>query len=341
LPGEAEAGFFYPDIRPGYGVTSQAWLSKYFPPLKGTNLDTPVFYLDSGKPGATALLIAGSHGREIGGFTAALVLLENTEVLSGRVVVIPLANRSAVSVPDTLNRIPRFHPVDGRSGRRYLPYGDRLTDEADHGKADPQKYTPPSGGAPRKGAESRNLNRVYPGRAEGVPTEQLAYAILELIRREKVDFCLDLHETSTPEPPPNDRGDPSGNRLAYMLICHPRGAEIGAKALSNLEAETGISGKLGKSKPGSYGFSHLEIGNAADCLSFLYETPNPGMDRWRERPEPIADPKYPLEHRVGAALRVFKHLADAFALKTGKEVTTKGLPGYAEIMKKGIGAYLN
>jgi len=37
------ANFFRPDIRAGYGVTSTGWLSDYFEPLKGTNMDTPVY----------------------------------------------------------------------------------------------------------------------------------------------------------------------------------------------------------------------------------------------------------------------------------------------------------
>jgi hypothetical protein len=340
--GPAWSGFFHPDIRPGYGVTSQAWLSQYFPPLRGTHLDTPVYYLDSGKPGATALVLGGTHGREIAGFTAATVLIESTEAVKGRLIVIPYANRSAVSIADKLNRVPRFHPIVSRSGKRYLPYGDRLTDPEDQGKPDPDKYVHPSGLVLKDGAESRNLNRAYPGKADGTPTQQLAYAIMELIRREKVDFNLDLHETRTPEYHLNEQGKiVRDDQLAYMLVCHPQGIEIGANALLELELDTGITGKLENSNPAFQGLSHLEIGRATDCMSFLYETPNPGMDRWREKPDSIGDPKYPLEHRVGAALRIFKHLADSYGAKTGKELLIKGLPEYAEIMKKGVGAYLN
>jgi len=44
---------------------------------------------------------------------------------------------------------------------------------------------------------------------------------------------------------------------------------------------------------------------------------------------------------VGAALRIFKHLADSYGAKTGKELLIKGLPGYLEIIKIGTEAYLN
>jgi hypothetical protein len=58
------------DIRPGEGVTSQAKLSDYFQPLKDSNLDTDIFILDSGVPGATGLMIGGTHGNEIAGSVA-------------------------------------------------------------------------------------------------------------------------------------------------------------------------------------------------------------------------------------------------------------------------------
>ncbi|MBP1716382.1 MAG: Succinylglutamate desuccinylase/aspartoacylase (Modular protein), partial [Deltaproteobacteria bacterium] len=236
--------------------------------LRGTNLDTPVYFLDSAQPGATALVLAGTHGREIAGFTAAMVLLESAEIIKGRVIVIPFANRSSVSIQDKLNRIPRFHPINGRSDPRNLPYGDRLTDQADQGEPDPKNYVHPSGGAFKNGAESRNLNRVYPGKADGTPTEQLAFAIMELIRREKVDFALDLHESKTPEAHLNETSGKSGRdgRLAYMLICHPCGVEIGANALFEMELDTGIFGKIEKSNPASRGRSHFEIGHATDAI---------------------------------------------------------------------------
>jgi len=99
--------------------------------------------------------------------------------------------------------------------------------------------------------------------------------------------------------------------------------------------------KLEKSNPAFRGLSHLEIGQATESLSFLFETPNPGMDRWREKPDVIGDPKYPLEHRVGTALRIFKHLADSYGAKTGKAFVLRGLPEYPEILEKKVGAFLN
>lgn len=338
----SEGAFFRPDIRPGYGVTKQAWLSDYFAPLRGTNMDAPVFILDSGKPGITGLAIGGTHPRELAGYTAATILVENVTMARGRLVVIPYANSSAFSIRDQESRIPRFHPIESRSGTRLLPYGDRRTDIRDQGVPDPTEYTHPSGQVIKDGRESRNLNRVYPGRPDGTPTEQLAHAIIELIRAEKVDFSVDFHEANTPEYYINKKGEiEKGGRLAYMLVCNPKGVDVGATAVLEMSEETGISMKLEQSDAAFRGLSHLEIGNATDCVSFLTESPNPGQDMWRENPDVMNDIKYSLEHRVALNLSIFRIIADSFALFHEIEFEMERYPAFSDIIGKGVGAFLN
>ena len=335
---------FSPDIRPGDGVTEQRKLSGYFPPIKDTNLDTDVFVLDSGQPGATALLLGGTHGNELAGSVAALLLVENSIVTTGKLIVIPYANRSALSVEDTRNHIGRRHLILSRSGERFLPYGDRRSNPADQGSEDPDVYTNPPGYVLEDGKESRNLNRTYPGKSDGTRTEQLAFAIMAMIEQENVDFSLDMHESGTPERQPQDEGDyrPGGNkRLAYTLVSHPRGLEIAAFALLALEEDIQISMKLEESNPAYRGLSHLEIGNATQSLSFLSESPNPGQDRGRGDVEVVTDEKYPLTHRVGLHLRLFKHLAEAYADANGKALEIDGLPEYRDLLAGDIGRFLN
>ena len=335
---------FTPDIRPGEGVTEQRKLSDYFAPLKGTNLDTDVFILDSGEPGATGLLLGGTHGNELAGSVSALVMVENSVVRQGKLIIIPYANRSAISMRDTRNGIKRQHAIQSRSGKRFLPYGDRRTDPADQGQADPDDYENPAGYVLKNGAESRNLNRTYPGDPEGTRTEQLSYAIMQLIKAEQVDISLDMHEADTPERKVQTDGDyrPGGNkRLAYTLVSHPRGLEIAAFALLAMEEDTRISMKLEESNTRYRGLSHLEIGNATDCLSFLSESPNPGQDRWRSNGDVVNDAKYPLTHRVGLHLRLFKNLADAYADYHGEALIIEGLPEYQDLLAGSIGRFLN
>lgn len=332
------------DIRPGEGVTDQRKLSQYFAPLKDTNLDTDVYILDSGKPGATALLIGGTHGNEMAGSVAAVVALENIVVKSGKLIVIPYTNRSAQSVADTRNQIEPRHLVKSRSGERYLTYGDRRTDPADQQNDDPDEYRNPGGYILNNGKEARNLNRTYPGRPDGSGTEQLAYAIINLVSEERVDLSLDMHEANTPETDKQDDGDyrPGGNkRLSYTLVAHPRGLEIAAFALLAMEEDTHISMKLEESNTKYRGLSHLEIGNATDCLSYLSESPNPGQDRNRKNADVVTDPKYPLTHRVGLHLRLFKHLADAYADYNGEILTMERVPEYDDLLAGDIGRFLN
>ena len=344
LPAIVWGGDISLEIRPGEGVTDQRKLSDYFAPLKDTNLDTGVFILDSGKPGATGLLIGGTHGNEMAGSVAALVALENSVVTAGKLIVIPYTNRSAQSVADTRNHIDSLHLVQSRSGERYLTYGDRRTDPADQQAEDPLEYINPGGYVLKNGQESRNLNRAYPGKPDGTRTEQLAYAIIALILKEQVDFSLDMHEANTPETDKRDDGDyrPGGNkRLSYTLVAHPRGLEIAAFALLAMEEDTGISMKLEESNSKYRGLSHLEIGDASTCLSYLSESPNPGQDRKRKNADVVGDSKYPLTHRVGMHLRLFKNLAEAYADYNDEVLTIDKLPEYDDLLAGDIGQFLN
>jgi len=332
------------DIRPGIGVTKQRKLSEYFSPLKDTNLDTDVFILDSGKPGVTSLLIGGTHGNELAGPVAALLLIENCIVKAGKLIIIPHANRSALSVQDTRKNINQRHLIQSRSGERFLLYGDRRTDPADQGSKDPDDYKNPAGYVLKNGKESRNLNRTYPGKPDGTATEQLAYAIMTIIRQENIDLSLDMHEAGTPKTNMQDDDDysPGGNkRLAYSLVSHPRALENGAYALLAMEEDTNISMKLEESNLAFRGISHLEMGKGTHNLSYLSESPNPGQDKWRTGADVIRDQKYPLSHRVGMHLRLFKHLADAYADLNDKTFEIEGLPEYKELLSKDIGQFLN
>ncbi len=332
-----------PDIHPGKGVTGQRNISYYSSVLKKTNLDTPVFIMDSGKPGATALIIGGTHGNELAGYISALLFVERAMIEQGKLFVIPIANRSALSIPDTQKPIPHQFSANSRSGIRVLLYGDRYTDIEDH-KNDHSSVklsrTKPVVYLDRK---SRNLNRMYPGNPEGNPTQQLAHAILELIISENIDFCIDFHEARTPEKATNSdmNRHPTNGWLSYSLISHPRGIETAAFALLAVEENIQVTVKLEESKPENKGMSHWEIGSRTRCISFLSESPNPGQDRWRKKPDVIKDPNYPLNHRVGMHIWVFYYLAEAFTDATSKPFKIGGLPTYKDLMNSDIGTFLN
>ncbi len=331
------------DIRPGKGVTHQKMLSDYYPPFKNTNFDTPIFFLQGEKPGITGLAIGGTHPNELAGQVAALVMVEKGEVRVGRLIVIPYANRSALSVKDTQYGVAPLHEILTKTGIRYLPYGDRRTDIKDQQQDDPRVYTNPGGYTLKNGKEARNLNRAYPGKVDGTPTEQLAYAIIKMIEAESIEFCVDFHEARTLDEHKTDKTDngyPS-RRLAYTLVSNPKATELAAISLLDMEEDTGVTMKLEESNTRYRGLSHLEIGNATNCLSFLTESPNPGQDKWREDADVINDMKYPLVHRVGIHLRVFINLANVISEEFGKPFTVKGIPEYEALLKGDIGMFLN
>lgn len=336
---------FRPDIRPGYGVTAQVWLSDYHPPLKGTPFDTPVYIMDSGKPGAAMLLIGGTHSREIAGYTAALLTIENARVTSGRLFVIPALNASGYGIEDLSTNIPRVLPVEGRSGKRLLPYGDRRVALEDWGKPDGKKFVHASGYEIDDPEEARNLNRNYPGVADGSPAEQVAFAVMELVRREKIVLNLDMHEADTPEFRIDAKtGEVKrGGRLAYMLISNPalKPFETAAEVVLMISEELDLPLKLEASNPEFRGLSHLEIGNATGCWSFLMETPNPGQDSWREVPDVLTDIKYPLKERAGLHLEVFMRLIDTWNAQSEQQLKLENVPGLELLKKKGFEAYLN
>ncbi|MCG8565281.1 MAG: succinylglutamate desuccinylase/aspartoacylase family protein [Desulfobacterales bacterium] len=321
MDSDVRAKEFVPDIRPGNGCTRSGMVSDYFQPLKGSHLDTRFYVMDSGKPGITAVVLGGTHANEPAGTVAAQILVEHAQVRAGKLIVIPHANPSAASVKDTRCGIPQRHELTTPSGIRYMNFGDRRTDPGDHSWAE-------------RGKRSRNLNRVWPGDAQGNPTQQLAHGLFTLIQKEKPDFLVDFHEARTP--------DGSGRyRLANSLITHPKGVDIGAMALLDLEEESGLTLKLESTTAKSKGLSHWEIGSRTECIPFITESPNPAQDTWRENPDVLNDPDMPLKMRVAIHLRLLIYLGAAVADETDRAFAVQGVPAYGDLMKNGAGYYLN
>jgi len=329
---------FYPDVRPGYGVTDIKWLSDYFPEIGGTNVDTQVYFMTGDATGATFLLMGGTHPRELAGTVSAITFLENAIVKTGTIIVIPFSNISAASIPDTTGKISHFLPVQTKSGERYLVFGDRRTDINDEGIEDPEEFVHPDGGLKYNGNESRNLNRNYPGDEDGNLTSQLAHAIINLVVEEEVDFNLDMHESRTPEEYAKSGSD---YNLSYSLVCNPKALEMGILSMLNLEIETGINVKLEESAANQRGLSHLEIGNNTNSLSFLSETPNPAQDSSRANPDPLYDEKYPLKHRVGLQLEIIQMLIESYNMLFEEQIEVENLPSYNDLMEYGFENFLN
>ena len=259
-------------LYPSAHLTARRMLSDYFPGLRGTKGDTDVFLFEGKKKGGTLLVLGGTHANEPGGYITAVVLLENIAVRQGRVLIVPRANSSAFTHSDPQEAAPqRFFLATPAGGRRWFRYGSRLTNPV-YQWPDPTLYINPAGQM-LSGPEVRNLNRCYPGRPHGYLTEKIAFGIMELIRREKVDLGLDVHE-SAPEYP-----------VINAIVFHERSAELAALAKLGMEAE-GFDIRLEASPPNLRGLSHREWGDYAGIHALLIETPNAAHGRLKGRPTP-------------------------------------------------------
>jgi hypothetical protein len=337
-------------ITAGPGVTAELRLSHWLPALGGGPGDTAAYVLDSGRPGGTALVLGGTHGDEAAGYLAAVLLVERARAAAGRLIVIPRANESGFSHNVGLEAHPSSVTIETPRGPRRFTYGARATNPI-HQWPDPQVYTHRSSGQTLSGSETRNLNRSYPGRADGSLTERVAFAITELIRRERADLAIDLHEAS-PEYP-----------VVNTIVAHERAMDLAALVNVNLQA-AGIAIGLETSPPGLHGLSHREWGDATATLALLLETTGPAQGRLRGRTSealvtegrdrfyvlasergrlsvPFGDDGWPLRVRVARHLASVAELLNvASDLDPSRAVRLSGLPSYVEIVESGLGRFL-
>ncbi|OGD18522.1 MAG: succinylglutamate desuccinylase [Candidatus Aminicenantes bacterium RBG_16_63_16] len=337
-------------VYPSAGLTEIKALSAYLPSLAGTHGDTGVYIFRGAEKGGTLLVLGGSHPNEPAGYVTASVLAENIRVLQGTVIIIPRANHSGFSHSDPQEGNPqRFViPLPG-GGAREFRLGSRLTNPIDQWP-DPAVYINPAG-QELSGNEVRNLNRCYPGREKGYLTERIAFAIMELIGRERVDIGLDLHE-SAPEYP-----------VINAIVFHENSSELAALAALDLQAE-GMEIRLEASPVNLRGLSHREWGDRAGIKAILLETPNASHGRLKGQPSSslIVDGKdkfYARASRLGRlfvpygeegiplAQRVARHLAAVEAIVRGlgdlepaKAIAIENFPPFAEVLEKGLGAFL-
>lgn len=317
------------DIRHGPGVTEVQTLSAYHGPLAGTPGDTPVYLLEGSEPGGTVLILGGSHAGEIASVMAALLIVEQAYVNAGRVFVIPYANNSAAWNSEGLAedgpRTLTFTNPDGEE--RVFAYGTRLTDP-DHQEPDEPEFVHHPSGMELPGHEARNLNRVHPGLPDGTLTQQMSYALFELVRLKGVDIMIDMHEA------------PPTSRLANMLISHPRGMEQAVIAVMHLELH-GVSLGVEVSREEFHGLSHREFGDHSDALAFLIESPNPAQESIGRRGDPVHDPDNPLTHRVRLQLLTINELLSAHTMLTPNWAVSWDFPfALDELLTAPLGAFL-
>ncbi len=336
-------------IFPSSGLTENKMLSEYFPKLKKTPGDTPVFIFQGEQPGRNILILGGAHPNEPAGTIAAILLVENIHVQAGKVIIIPWANHSGFTHNDPQEGSPQRFSIRTQDGQRWFKYGSRLTNPI-HQWPDPTVYINPSG-QKLAGTECRNLNRSYPGRRNGNLTEKIAFGIMEVLISENIDLALDLHEAA-PEYP-----------VINAIVFHESSAEIASIAFMELQLSN-LEFRLEASPPNLRGLSHREWGDFAKVKAVLLETANVSHGRLKGKPSASLitegrDKNYVKADKLGRLfvpfkeegiplkLRVARHLASIEALISAlqEEDPTKifaihGLPSVERVKIEGIGQFL-
>lgn len=333
----------------GPGISSKVKLSVYFPLLKGTPGDTDVYVFKGKEEGGNLLILGGTHPNEPAGFLTAIILIENIHVDKGKVFIIPQANHSGFTHNDPHEGNPQRFPIQTPEGIRWFRYGSRLTNPV-HQWPDPVLYVNPSG-QKLSGAESRNLNRCYPGKAKGNLTERIAFGITNLIKKEQIDLAIDLHEAA-PEYP-----------VINAIVFHENSAELAALVYMELQME-GFEFRLEASPKNLRGLSHREWGDTTKVKAILLESANASHGRLKGKPSvaliidgkdknyvkasrigrlfvPFDEKGIPLKVRVGrhvAAIKAF--LSNLQEVELGKGIDITNFPSAREIIEHGTGIYL-
>lgn len=307
-------------VKRGPGVTAAWRLSDFLPGLKGTRGDTEVFVLAGKQPGGTVLVLGGAHANEPAGYVTAVTLVESVVMEAGRLMVIPTANASGFTAGDPQEASPPAFSLVTPGGVRWFRYGGRGTAVTDQWP-DPDIYLHHPSGQALSGSQTRNMNRAFPGRADGNFTERCAFAVTEIVRREKVDLVIDLHEAS-PEYP-----------VINTIVAHERAMPLAVNVAMNLELR-GIKIGLEASPANLRGLSHRELGDHTPALAVLMETPNAAEGRIRGRPTPelIVTGKDKMYVRAARAGRLFVPY-DENGHPLEQERVLRHLVGVEEFMK--------
>jgi hypothetical protein len=335
----------------GPGVTSVRKLGEYFAAIRGTVNDCNLYVMEGREPGATLLLLGGSHAEEPAGRLAAWIFAENAVVERGRLIVALSANRSASTMTRLGGAYPPDFSIETAWGSRKFRMGDRWSNPLDQWP-DPEVFIHYPSRQELAYVDVRNLNRTWPGRPNGTLTEKTAYAFMELIRREHVDVVIDLHEAELQYP------------VISTIVTHQKGQELATMAAMMLTDMEGFKIGTEFSPINLHGLSHREIGDYSQAVSLLFEAPEPFLDATRGRTtrEQLLTGKDEFVVKAGEhgllfeeidekgwpiALRVGRHTSSVLqVMETWTEdhpdrpLAALRVPRYADVVEAGVGSFL-
>ncbi|MCD6346175.1 MAG: hypothetical protein J7L96_02015 [Bacteroidales bacterium] len=326
-------------------------LGEYFDGVSGSTNDCNVYILEGDEPGATMMVLGGSHPEEPAGRLAPWIMVENAHIKKGRLIIVLSANRSASTVTRPSGAYPNDFTIPTAWGGQTFRMGDRWSNPLDQWP-DPEVYIHYPSGQNLAYVDIRNINRTWPGRANGSLTERTCFAFMELIRQEKVDVVIDLHEAELQYP------------VINTIVAHEKGLDLATMVSMMLTDFEGFSIGTEFSPKNLHGLSHREIGDNSDAISLLFEAPEPFLDATRgitgEKQllegkdefvmkagehgllfAPMDENGWPIDKRVGrhtsTILQTFESWNEFYP---DKEIICEGVPRYSEVIKNGIGYYL-
>ena len=342
------------EIAENPNLTEVKMLSAYAPRLKGTDLDTEVYFFDSGVEGGTFLILGGTHPNESAGMLSAVALIENIEVTEGRVIIIPRTNNSGFTHTSPLDGMQDFFTLTLSDGsERSFRVGNRLTNPVDQWP-DVNYYEGTSGRTiyGTENPEVRNVNRLYYGTEDGVLTEQVCYGIYNLINEEGVDLTMDTHE-----------GSPEFLYLDCTMVNMKRDNTKAMSIASDMALSMNFDDldmRVEYSGVTSYGLSHRSLGDNTESMMTLMETYNPSMgplhgkmddDLIINGNEPnyyeahkdgyiyfqVPEDGYPLIERVARHIACIEYLSEAYSWEyPEKAISFTGLGDYYSIVEGGF-----
>ncbi len=336
----------------GSGVTKVIKLSQFVPSLKGTMADADVFILEGKEPGGKALIMANTHANEPAGLLAAVIMIENTVVEKGTLLIIPEFNNSASLNTKPGDGYPLYFDIPTEWGRKRFRMGNRDASPLDQWP-DPDVYIHYPDKQLLSYLDIRNTNRTWPGRPGGALMERVTYAAMQMLRQDKVDIAIDMHGAETMFPVTN------------CIVAPQKSAKIATLVSMTVKALEGFDNRVEPSPGGFRGLSHREIGDFSDTLPFLLEAPIPFLDQptGPKTVKLLLDGKDPfllslskkkklfvsydengwsMEKRVGQHCSVALEIMRQYSKKNpDKAIRLKGVPKHAEVVKNGVGHYFH
>ncbi len=326
-------------------------LGDYFEGIRGSTNDCNIYIIEGDEPGGTIMVLGGSHPEEPAGRLAPWIMVENAQITKGRMIFVLSANRSASTVTRPSGAYPEHFTIPTSWGGQTFRMGDRWSNPLDQWP-DPEVYIHYPSGQNLAYVDVRNINRTWPGRANGSLTERTCFAFMELIRKEKVDVVIDLHEAELQYP------------VINTIVAHEKGLDLATMASMMLTDFEGFTIGTEFSPKNLHGLSHREIGDHSDAISLLFEAPEPFLDATRgvtgEKQllegkdefvvkagehgllfASIDENGWPIDVRVGRhTSTILQTIISWNEFYPDKEIICDNVPTYSEVIKNGVGFYL-